>query len=106
MGYFLTVTVTATMKCPTGRYRHHLTDSWQRPHEAGTVPVSTPQIRDEAERAQQVGAGTGTHHVLDAQRREGKVSWVFSSRGRNLGYILEKQACPSTSQASVSTSGG
>lgn len=67
MGYFLTVTVTATMKCPTGRYRHHLTDSWQRPHEAGTVPVSTPQIRDEAERAQQVGAGTGTHHVLDAQ---------------------------------------
>ena len=28
-------------------------------------------------------------------RREGKVSWVFSSCGRNLGYILELQrGCP------------
>ena len=27
--------------------------------------------------------------------REGKVSWVFSSCGRNLGYILELQrGCP------------
>ena len=27
--------------------------------------------------------------------REGKVSWVFSSCGRNLGYILElRQGCP------------
>ena len=28
-------------------------------------------------------------------RREGKVSWVFSSCGRNLGYILEfRRGCP------------
>ena len=26
-----------------------------------------------------------------SSRREGKVSWVFSSCGRNLGYILELQ---------------
>ena len=25
-----------------------------------------------------------------SSRREGKVSWVYSSCGRNLGYILEK----------------
>ena len=30
-----------------------------------------------------------------SSRREGKVSWVFSSCGRNLGYILELQrGCP------------
>ena len=30
-----------------------------------------------------------------SSRREGKVSWVFSSCGRNLGYILElKRGCP------------
>ena len=30
-----------------------------------------------------------------SSRREGKVSWVFSSCGRNLGYILElQQGCP------------
>ena len=28
-------------------------------------------------------------------RGEGKVSWVFSCRGRNLGYILElRRGCP------------
>ena len=30
-----------------------------------------------------------------SSRRKGKVSWVFSSCGRNLGYILEIQrGCP------------
>ena len=30
-----------------------------------------------------------------SSRREGKVSWVFSSCGRNLGYILElRRGCP------------
>ena len=30
-----------------------------------------------------------------SSRREGKVTWVFSSCGRNLGYILELQrGCP------------
>ena len=30
-----------------------------------------------------------------SSRREGKVSWVFSSCGRNLGYILELgRGCP------------
>ena len=30
-----------------------------------------------------------------SSRREGKVSWVFSSCGRNLGYILDLQpGCP------------
>ena len=30
-----------------------------------------------------------------SSRREGKVSWVFTSCGRNLGYILELQrGCP------------
>ena len=30
-----------------------------------------------------------------SSRREGKVSWVFSSCGRNLGYILElERGCP------------
>ena len=30
-----------------------------------------------------------------SSRGEGKVSWVFSSCGRNLGYILElEQGCP------------
>ena len=30
-----------------------------------------------------------------SSRGEGKVSWVFSSCGRNLGYILElRQVCP------------
>ena len=30
-----------------------------------------------------------------SSRREGKVSWVFSSFGRNLGYILElERGCP------------
>ena len=30
-----------------------------------------------------------------SSRREGRVSWVFSSCGRNLGYILELQrGCP------------
>ena len=30
-----------------------------------------------------------------SSRRDGKVSWVFSSCGRNLGYILELQrGCP------------
>ena len=30
-----------------------------------------------------------------SSRGEGKVSWVFSSRGRNLGYILElRRGCP------------
>ena len=30
-----------------------------------------------------------------SSRREGKVSWVFSSCGRNLGYILQLQrGCP------------
>ena len=28
-----------------------------------------------------------------SSRREGKVSWVFSSCGRNLGYILELRSC-------------
>ena len=31
----------------------------------------------------------------DSSRREGKVTWVFSSCGRNLGYIIELQrGCP------------
>ena len=30
-----------------------------------------------------------------SSRREGKVSWVFSSCGRNLGYVLEvRWGCP------------
>ena len=30
-----------------------------------------------------------------SSRREGKVSWVFSSCGRKLGYILElRRGCP------------
>ena len=30
-----------------------------------------------------------------SSRREGKVSWVYSSCGRNLGYILElRLGCP------------
>ena len=36
--------------------------------------------------------GTALHPVQGnwaSSRREGEVSWVFSSCGRNLGYILE-----------------
>ena len=32
---------------------------------------------------------------LSSSRGEGKVSWAFSSCGRNLGYILElRRGCP------------
>ena len=35
------------------------------------------------------------HWNLASSHREGKVSWVFSSCGRNLGYILElRRGCP------------
>ena len=35
------------------------------------------------------------HGNRASSRSEGKVSWVFSSCGRNLGYILELQwGCP------------
>ena len=35
------------------------------------------------------------HGNRASSRREGKVSWVFSSCGRNLGYVLElRRGCP------------
>ena len=41
-----------------------------------------------------------------SSRREGKVSWVFSSCGRNLGYILElERGCPFETLVCSLTSG-